>query len=35
VEVLPHCPFMAAYIREHPDDYLSLVPEDRRGQFGL
>jgi uncharacterized protein len=35
VEVLPHCPFMAAYIREHPDDYLSLVPEDRRSQFGL
>ena len=33
--VLPHCPFMAAYIREHPDEYLELVPADQRSRFGL
>ena len=33
--VLPHCPFMAAYIREHPDEYLELVPADRRARFKL
>jgi uncharacterized protein len=33
--VLPHCPFMAGYIREHQDDYLDLVPEERREKFDL
>jgi predicted GNAT family acetyltransferase len=23
--VVPRCPFIAAYIRRHPDDYLDLV----------
>ncbi|MGH3361458.1 MAG: GNAT family N-acetyltransferase [Nocardioides sp.] len=34
-EVLPFCEFMAEYIRRHPDDYLDLVPEERRGEFDL
>ena len=33
--VLPSCPFTAGYIRNHPDDYLDLVPEDKRSRFGL
>ncbi len=33
--VVPYCPFMAGYIREHPDDYLDLVPTDKRGKFDL
>ena len=33
--VLPHCPFMAGYIRGHPDDYLDLVPSDQRAKFDL
>jgi predicted GNAT family acetyltransferase len=33
--VLPHCPFIAGYIREHADDYLELVPEERRSKFNL
>lgn len=33
--VLPSCPFMAGYIRGHPDEYLDLVPEDQRKRFGL
>jgi uncharacterized protein len=33
--VLPYCPFMARYIREHPDDYLDLVPTDKRAKFDL
>ena len=32
--VLPFCPFVNAYIREHPE-YLSLVPESYRAQFDL
>ncbi len=32
--VLPYCPYVASWIREHPD-YLDLVPQDRRGKFGL
>ena len=35
LSVLPHCPFMAAYIREHPDEYLELVPQDQRSRFDL
>jgi hypothetical protein len=33
--VLPFCPFVRAYIAEHPDEYLDLVPENQRGHFGL
>ncbi len=33
--VLPYCPFMAGYIRGHPDDYLDLVPTDQRAKFDL
>lgn len=32
--VLPYCPFMASYIREHPE-WVDLVPEDLRSEFGL
>lgn len=32
--VLPYCPFVQHFIREHPD-YLELVPERRRTSFGL
>jgi uncharacterized protein len=32
--VLPFCPFVKAYIQRHPE-YLELVPEGRRGDFGL
>ena len=30
--VLPYCPFMAGYIRGHPDDYLELVPDGPAGE---
>ena len=33
--VLPYCPFTAGYIRNHRDDYVDLVPEDKRAKFGL
>jgi uncharacterized protein len=33
--VLPSCPFMAGYIRGHADEYVDLVPEDRRAKFDL
>jgi uncharacterized protein len=33
--VLPYCPFVAGYIREHPDDHLDLVPTDQRAKFDL
>ena len=33
--VLPYCPFIAGYIRSHPDEYLDLVPSDRRAKFRL
>ena len=32
--VLPHCPYVRHYIDTHLDDYLDLVPVDRRGEFG-
>jgi uncharacterized protein len=35
LDVLPRCPFIAAYIREHPDEYLDLVPADQRTKFEL
>lgn len=33
--VLPFCWYVAKVIAEHPADYLTLVPDDRRAQFGL
>jgi len=33
--VLPHCPYVAKFIGGHRDEYLDLVPEERRDQFGL
>jgi predicted GNAT family acetyltransferase len=35
LEVYPSCPFIAEYIRRHPDRYLGLVPERVRGKYGL
>lgn len=32
--VLPYCPFVLKYLRRHPE-LTTLVPEDRRAQFGL
>jgi uncharacterized protein len=32
--VLPFCPFVQGFIKRH-DDYLDLVPEHYRAQFGL
>jgi predicted GNAT family acetyltransferase len=32
--VLPFCPFVRAYIQRHRE-YADLVPEGRRGEFGL
>lgn len=32
--VLPHCPYVRAYIDVHADRYLDLVPTDRRAEFG-
>lgn len=34
LEVLPHCPYVRAYIQRHPE-YLELVPEGARTRFGL
>jgi uncharacterized protein len=33
-QVLPYCPFVKAFIARH-SEYLDLVPEDRRAEFGL
>ena len=33
--VLPHCSYVAKFIGGHADEYLDLVPEPRRAQFGL
>jgi len=35
LQVLPHCPYIASFIREHRDEYEDLVPEARRHEFGL
>ena len=35
LSVLPNCSYVAKYIGEHGDEYLDLVPEERRHQFGL
>lgn len=32
--ILPLCPFVKSYIERHPE-YLDLVPEEKRGEFGL
>jgi predicted GNAT family acetyltransferase len=32
--VLPHCPFVRSFIKRH-GEYLDLVPERRRHEFGL
>lgn len=32
--VLPFCPYVAAWIRKHPE-YTDLVPLNQRSQFGL
>lgn len=34
IEVLPQCSFVAKIIRNH-EEYLHLVPEDNRSEFGL
>lgn len=34
VDVVPMCPFVAAFIREHPE-YVDLVQPQQRGMFGL
>jgi predicted GNAT family acetyltransferase len=31
--VIPTCPFTAAFIRRHPDEYADLVDPAMRGQF--
>ncbi len=33
-KVLPYCSFVRAYLVDHPQ-YRSLVPEDRRAEFGM
>jgi uncharacterized protein len=32
--VLPYCPYVASWIKKHPE-YAELVPQDRRADFGL
>ena len=34
LDVLPYCPFVRSWIERHPD-YVDLVPERRRAEFGL
>jgi hypothetical protein len=35
LEVIPFCWFVAEYIGAHRDEFLALVPAERRGEFGL
>jgi uncharacterized protein len=35
LEVLPFCPFVNGFIRRHRAEYIELVPERYRRQFGL
>jgi uncharacterized protein len=35
LQVLPVCPYLASFIGKHPEEYLDLVPADRRAGFGL
>lgn len=30
LDLIPRCPFIAHYVRSHPDEYLDLVPEPLR-----
>jgi hypothetical protein len=32
--VLPHCPYVRSYIDARAEQYLDLVPPDRRAEFG-
>ena len=34
LSVLPFCPYISSWIKKHPE-YADLVPQDRRGEFGL
>ena len=34
LDVLPYCPFVRSWLERH-DDYLDLVPEAKRPEFGL
>ncbi|MFG3498240.1 GNAT family N-acetyltransferase [Streptomyces sp. NPDC047928] len=34
LQVLPYCPFIRGWIGKHPE-YVDLVPEARRAEFGL
>ncbi len=34
LQLLPVCPFVASYVKRHPE-YLQLVPADRRAGFDL
>jgi uncharacterized protein len=34
LQVLPYCPYIRTWIAKHPD-YVDLVPEDKRAEFGL
>jgi predicted GNAT family acetyltransferase len=34
LSVLPHCPYVRRFIDTHSDEYLDLVPPDRRPEFG-
>jgi uncharacterized protein len=33
-KVLPYCPFVRSYIEHHPE-YVDLIPDERRAEFGL
>jgi predicted GNAT family acetyltransferase len=35
LEVMPFCSFVAGYIGDHRDEFLDLVPAERRSEFGL
>jgi len=35
LRVLPYCTFVAHVIRQNPDEFLDLVPDDQRVRFGL
>jgi uncharacterized protein len=34
LQVLPYCPYIKSWIAKHPD-YVDLVPEGKRAEFGL
>jgi hypothetical protein len=34
MSVLPFCPYINSWIKKHPE-YADLVPEERRGEFGV